>query len=89
MTKRRGNQEGSIHQRPNGRWRVQISLDGRRLSFSSKTRQECQEWLKRTQQQMDAGLTFTGAQQTSKSLWRVGCLRLSHPSDRRPGISTT
>lgn len=81
MTKRRGNQEGSIHQRPNGRWRAQISLDGKRLSFSAKTRQECQEWLKRIQTQIDAGMTFTGAQQTLQELLE-GWLLTIKPSIR-------
>ncbi len=62
--KRRGNLEGSIQQRPNGRWRVQVSIQGKRLSFSAKTRSECQQWLKNTLKQIDAGLTFAGAQQT-------------------------
>jgi integrase len=62
--KRRGNSEGSLQQRPNGRWRVQVSIQGKRLSFSAKTRSECQQWLKNTQKQIDAGLTFAGAQQT-------------------------
>jgi len=79
--KRRGNLEGSIQQRPNGRWRAQMSLDGKRLSFSAKTRQECQEWIKRTQQQMDAGLTFTGAQQTLLELLE-GWLLTIKPSIR-------
>jgi integrase len=62
--KRRGNSEGSIQQRQNGRWRVQVSIQGKRLSFSAKTRSECQQWLKNTQHQMDAGVTFVGAKQT-------------------------
>lgn len=61
MSKRRGNQEGSIHQREDGTWRVQITLNGNRLSFSAKTRQECQEWLKKMIRQIDAGLTYAGA----------------------------
>jgi hypothetical protein len=40
MAQRRGNQEGSIHKRENETWRVQITLDGRRLSHSGKTRAE-------------------------------------------------
>jgi integrase len=81
MNKRRGNLEGSIHQRPNGRWRAQISLDGKRLSFSAKTRQECQEWLKRIQTQIDTGMTFTGAQQTLQELLE-GWLLTIKPSIR-------
>lgn len=61
MTRRRGNQEGSIHKRENGTWRVQITLDGRRLSHSGKTRAECQEWMKKTLKQVDSGLSYAGA----------------------------
>jgi hypothetical protein len=64
MTKRRGNHEGSIQKRPDGSWRVQIRLNGRRLSFSAKTRQECQVWQKKTIAQIDNGLSFAGAQTT-------------------------
>jgi hypothetical protein len=45
MAKRRSNHEGSIYQRENGKWRAQVTLDGRRLNFSAKTQRECQEWL--------------------------------------------
>lgn len=61
MGRRRGNQEGSIYPREDGRWRAQITLDGRRLSFSAKTRRECQEWLKQIKKQIEAGLSYTGA----------------------------
>lgn len=58
MAKKRGNNEGSIYKRKNGSWRAQISLDGRRLSFTAQTRHECQEWMKKTIRQIDDGLTF-------------------------------
>jgi integrase len=61
MAKRRGNNEGSILQRPNGTWRVQVLVEGKRLSYSAKTRQECQAWLKQTISQIDGGLSFNGA----------------------------
>jgi integrase len=61
MAKRRGNNEGSILQRPNGTWRLQVLVEGKRLSYSAKTRQECQAWLKRTISQVDSGLSFNGA----------------------------
>jgi integrase len=61
MAKIRGKKEGSIHQRPNGSWRVQISLDGQRLSFTARTRRECQEWLKKTISQIDQGMKFSSA----------------------------
>lgn len=61
MAKRRGNNEGSIHKRENGTWRAQISIEGKRLGFSGKTRKECSDWLNQTLRQMEVGLTFQGA----------------------------
>ena len=54
----RGKNEGSIYQRENGRWRAQVTLNGRRVSHSAKTRGECHEWLKKTLVQIDNGMTF-------------------------------
>ena len=61
MAKRRGNQEGSIYQKPNGKWRAQIMLNGGRLSITTNTRSEAQDWLRKTRNQMENGLTFKGA----------------------------
>ncbi len=66
MAKRRGNQEGSIHQRKDGKWRAQITLEGRRLSFAAKTRKECQAWIKNTQNQIDRGLIYSDTKITLK-----------------------
>jgi hypothetical protein len=39
MSSKRGNNEGSITKRPDGRWEARIGLaDGRRKSFYGKTR---------------------------------------------------
>ncbi len=54
----RGKKEGSISQRPNGSWRAQISLHGKRLSYSAKTKQECLVWLREKQNQIDKGLSY-------------------------------
>ena len=83
MTKRRGNHEGSIHQRKDGSWRAQITLEGRRLSFSAKTRRECQRWIKNTINQIDDGLSFSNTKITLEeylSSWltsKKGTLRSS------------
>ncbi len=62
MSKRRANQEGSIHfRKEDGTWRAQITLDGHRLSYTAKTKRECQEWLKKTISQIDGGLSYMGA----------------------------
>jgi integrase len=58
MAKMRGKNEGSIHQREDGTWRAQVSLEGRRMSFSAPTRRECQAWLKKTIDQIDDGMSF-------------------------------
>jgi integrase len=59
MARIRGRNEGSIHQRANGTWRAQVSLDGKRLGYTAKTRRECQNWIKKTIGEIDHGLTFT------------------------------
>lgn len=61
MPKRRGNNEGSIYKTDDGNWRVQVTLNGQRLSHTSKSRQECQQWLKQAISQIDGGLTYVGA----------------------------
>ncbi|MBW8012293.1 MAG: site-specific integrase [Chloroflexi bacterium] len=61
MVKRRGNNEGSLFKRPDGTWRAQVTIEGRRLSVSAKTRKECQGWLKETLKQVETGLTYQGA----------------------------
>ncbi len=64
MAKRRGNNEGTIYQRPNGKWRAQLSIQGRRLSFTGKTRKDCQEWIKGTTRKIDGGMTYKGSKIT-------------------------
>jgi len=61
MAKRRGNKEGTIYQRKDGRWCAQVSLDGRRLTHYAKTQRECREWLRDIQAQIEEGLTIDGA----------------------------
>jgi integrase len=61
MAKRRGNQEGSIFQKSNGKWRVQIMFKGGRLSTTVATRTEAQDWLRTTNNQIENGLTIKGA----------------------------
>ena len=59
--KRRGNNEGSITRRKDGRWQAAVTLNGRRIYHYSKTRQECKDWISHTLQQIDIGLTYKGA----------------------------
>ncbi len=60
----RGRNEGSISRRMNGKWRAQISLNGKRINFGSKSKEECQTWLRKMQDQMSDGLTFDGSKLT-------------------------
>jgi integrase len=64
MTKRRGNNEGSLSQRANGTWRARVYLHGKRLSFSAQTRKDAYRWIKNTIAQVDTGLTFQSAKTT-------------------------
>ncbi|MGD8457496.1 MAG: site-specific integrase [Anaerolineales bacterium] len=58
--KRRSNKEGHFHQRKNGSWRVQLYYQGRRLSFSAKSKKECQDWLGETLELTKAGISIQG-----------------------------
>lgn len=56
MAKRRGNNEGSIYQRDNGRWVAQVRINGKRLAKSFSTQKECRLWIRQMQDQVDNGL---------------------------------
>lgn len=63
MTKR-GNGEGSIYQRKDGRWTAEISLEGGKSKFLyGKTRKEAQDKLKTALYEQQRGLLITGPQQ--------------------------
>jgi integrase len=64
MAKRRGNQEGTVYQRSSGVWLAQVSLQGRRLSKSFSTQKEAKLWIKKMLEQIDTGLSFSGAKLT-------------------------
>jgi integrase len=64
MARRRGNNEGSIYQRKDGRWCAQVSLSGRRLTKYGKSQKECREWTKQMLSKIDGGLTFDGTKIT-------------------------
>src|SRR3990172_536180 len=83
MAKRRGNQEGSIYPRENGSWRAQVSVTGRRLSFTGTSHKECREWIQRTSKQIQSGLTYEGTQLTLAE-FAEGWLA-QRKADLRPG----
>lgn len=64
MAKIRSHNEGSVFQRPDGKWRAQVSLDGRRLSFLANTKKEALAWILETKNQIARGLTYQGADLT-------------------------
>jgi len=64
MAKRRFNKEGTIYQRPNGRWRAQITIYGRRLSYTADYQKECLDWIHETRNQIDKGLNLNGIDKT-------------------------
>jgi integrase len=59
VAKRRGNKEGTIYKRKDGRWCAQVSVNGRRLTKYGKTQGEVREWLKETINQLDSGIAIT------------------------------
>jgi integrase len=68
----RGRNEGSISKRANGKWRAQISLNGKRLSYGAKSKEECQVWLRKILDNLDRGLDYEGGKVTLKeylALW--------------------
>jgi len=64
MARRRGNNEGSIFKRKDGRWVGEVSLNGRRMTKYAKTQKEARDWVNVTLGKIDHGLTFDGAQFT-------------------------
>jgi integrase len=65
VAKKRGNSEGSITKRPDGRWEARITLEGgKRKSFYAKTRQEAAKMLVAAVKDRDAGLPVVGDKQT-------------------------
>ena len=64
MTRRRGNGEGCIYHKPNGSWRGLVSLQGKRLTRTFKTRGDAQLWIRQMLVQIDGGLTYLSTKRT-------------------------
>ena len=58
MAKRRGNHEGSIYQRKNGRWAAQVRIQGKRFTKSFGTQKQCRAWIRQMQEQIEYGLSW-------------------------------
>ena len=64
MLSKRGNNEGSVTRRADGRWEARITLEnGKRKSFYAKTRQEAARKLTGALRDQDAGLPVVGDKQ--------------------------
>jgi len=65
MAGMRGNSEGTIRKRSDGRWEARLVLqDGARKSLYGKTRQEAARRLARAVQDREQGITALGDRQT-------------------------
>ena len=64
MARKRGQNEGTIYHRKDGLWAVQVTIQHKRISKYFKTQAECREWLRKTQSQIQNGLTLAGARTT-------------------------
>ena len=63
---KRGNSEGSITKRQDGRWMARVTLqDGGRRAFYGRTRQEAANKLLKAQQNLSNGLPVAGERQTT------------------------
>ncbi len=56
----RGRNEGSIYKRSDGKWRVQISITGKRISKTFQDKSDAQVWLRKKQSEFDRGLDVQG-----------------------------
>jgi len=86
MAKKRGNNEGTVYKRKDGRWCAQVSLNGRRITKYGKTQKECRDWVNATLDKIDHGLTFDGAQvslQQYMESWLSGKVLARRPSTVR------
>ncbi len=86
MASKRGNNEGSIFKRKDGRWCAQVSLNGRRITKYGKTQKECRDWVNATLDKIDHGLTFDDAQvslQQYMESWLSGKILARRPSTVR------
>ena len=65
MPGKRGNSEGSIAKRADGRWMARMTLEtGERKTFYAKTRQEVARRLAQAIRDRDTGVPIVGERQT-------------------------
>jgi len=79
---RRGNREGSLTKRPDGRWEARITLDnGKRKSFFARTRQEAARRLTEALRDYEKGLPIVGDKQVLRT-YLVEWLEIIRPALR-------
>ena len=66
MATRRGNQEGSLTHRKDGRWMARLSHDGRRITVYGHTKEEARHKLRALQRKQDEHLPLTTSQMPLK-----------------------
>ena len=62
MATRRGNQEGSLTHRKDGRWMARLSHEGRRVTVYGQTKEEARQKLRALQRKQDDNLPLTTSQ---------------------------
>jgi integrase len=66
MATRRGNQEGSLTHRKDGRWMARVSHEGQRITVYDKTKEEARQKLRAPQRKQDQGLPLVTPQMLLK-----------------------
>lgn len=80
---RRGNNEGTIKKRSDGRWEARLTLDdGARKSFYGKTRQEVARALTASTRDRDQGLRLTSDERQTLTVFLAGWLERIQPTVR-------
>ena len=64
MAKKRGNNEGTVYRRKDGRWCAQVSLSGRRITKYAKSQRECYTWVREITNKIQQGMSFDATQLT-------------------------
>jgi len=64
MAKKRSHGEGNLTQLPSGKWRGRLTIQGRQISYSSRSIQEVKAWIRNTSEQIEQGLTYRTAKMT-------------------------
>jgi integrase len=64
MAKKRGNNEGTVYKRQDGRWCAQVSLSGKRITKYAKTQRECHDWVREITNKIEHGMSFDATQLT-------------------------